>query len=59
MRKSIPKLNKKKTKEVIKYILSKCGEMTEKKLQLLLYFISFDFYEKHEEHLTGLTFIKK
>jgi hypothetical protein len=55
----MPKLNKEKTKEVIKYILKKCGKMSAKKLQGLLYFMDFDYYEKYEEHLTGLTYMKK
>ena len=59
MRISEPKLNKEKTKNVILYFLNECGAMSEKKLQMLLYFYSFDFFEKHEKHSTGLKFIKK
>ena len=59
IRNANPKLNKRKVKEVILYLLNKCGSMTKEKLYYLLYFISFDYYEKYEKHLTGLTFIKK
>ena len=52
------KLQKEKTKQVILYFLNKLGGMDEEKLMMLLYFYSFDFYEKYEEHSTGLTFIK-
>jgi len=59
MRKT-PKFNKKKAKEAILYILSKkLNNMDEKKLQLLLYFIDFDYYEKHEEGFLGFTYKKK
>ena len=58
-RNNIPKLNKKKAREVILYILSRCGSMTEKKLATMLYFIDFDYYERYEKHLTGFTYIKK
>lgn len=54
-----PKLNKEKSRQIILYLLNKYGEISEKKLITLLYFISFDYYEKYEEHLTGLKFIKK
>ena len=55
---SKPRLNKTKLEGAILYILNKCGPMSERKLQLLLYFIEFDYFEKYEEHLIGLTFIK-
>ena len=54
-----PKLNKEKAKQVILYLLNKCGAMDEEKLFILLYFIDFDYYEKYEESLTGMTYIKK
>ena len=47
-----------KTKAVIKYLLHKCGAMTHKKLTYLLYFIDFDFYEKHWKKFMGLTYIR-
>ena len=59
MRIDKPKLNKKKAKEAILHILNKLGSTDEKKLQLLLYFIDFDFYEKHEEQFLGFTYFKK
>lgn len=37
-----------KLKQTILYILNKCGAMTLDKLECMLYFIDFDFYEKHE-----------
>lgn len=52
------RLNKEKAKEAILYLLNKCGGMTKKKLQCLLYFIDFDFYEKYEEHFLGFTYLK-
>jgi len=55
---SEPKLNRKKAKEVILYILSKLGPTSEKKLISLLYFIDFDFFELKEEHLMGFKYIK-
>lgn len=59
IRKSEPKLNKEKAKQVILYLLNRCGAMTVEKLMLLLYFIDFDFYEKYERHFMGFTYIKK
>ncbi|MEA2089095.1 MAG: hypothetical protein U9O55_04660, partial [Patescibacteria group bacterium] len=55
---SEPKLNEEKTKNIILYFLNKLGGMSEKKLQMLLYFASYDYFEKEEEHLTGLVFYK-
>jgi hypothetical protein len=51
-------MNKKKTKEIIKYILQECGSMSKKKLCNLLYFIDFDFFEKYEKKLTGIIYKK-
>lgn len=53
-----PKLNKEKAIEAILYILNKCGEMDKKKLELLLYFLDFDYYEKYEEQFMGFKYIK-
>lgn len=53
------KLNEEKTKEVILYLLEKCGSMNRKKLECLLYFLDFDYYEKHEKFLMGFTYLKK
>lgn len=47
-----------KMKEVILYILQKCGATTKEKLSTLLYFIDFDYYEKHGTSITGSTYIK-
>lgn len=46
-------------REVILYILNKCGPMTKEKLCCLLYFTDYDFYEKHGRSLTGATYIKR
>ena len=53
-----PKFNSKKAKNTILYLLSHYEKMSKKKLINLLYFIEFDYYEKHEEALCGFTFIK-
>jgi hypothetical protein len=50
-------MNKKKTKAVIQYLL-KDKPMEKRKLEMLLYFVSFDYFEKYEKHLTNLTFVK-
>jgi hypothetical protein len=52
-------LNKKKAKNVILYLLNKCGAMDEEKLFCLLYFLDFDYFEKYGKSLTGFTYIKK
>jgi len=54
-----PKLNKEKAKQVILYLLNRCGKMTKEKLFCLLYFIDMDYYEKHEEQIMGFKYIKK
>ena len=51
-------MKKQKSKEIILYILKKCGPLDEKKLQYLLYFIDFDFYEKYEKKLMGFNYKK-
>ena len=53
------KKNKEKAKQVILYLLNKCGSMTKEKLYCLLYFIDFDYYEKYNEKLMGFTYLKK
>ena len=58
IRNNHPKLNKKKLKAVILYLAARVPDLTAKKLYCLLYFIDFDFYEKYERSLTGLTYIK-
>jgi len=58
---SIPQKNIKKFKEVLLYILSKIGNkpnIGQSVINKLLYFIDFDYYEKHEEQLIGATYIK-
>lgn len=50
-----------KFKQVLLYILNKVGakpNVGETVLHKLLYFIDFDYYERYEENLMGLTYIK-
>ena len=58
---NIPQKNIKKFKEVLLYILQKVGAKPNVGLTVLyklLYFIDFDYYEKYEKQLMGLTYIK-
>jgi transcriptional regulator with XRE-family HTH domain len=58
---NVPQKNIKKFKEVLLYILNKVGSKSnvgETVIYKLLYFIDFDYYEKHEEQLIGATYIK-
>jgi transcriptional regulator with XRE-family HTH domain len=53
---NMPKLNRDKFKQVLLYILEKCGakpNVGETVIYKLLYFADFDFYELYEEHMTG------
>ena len=59
MIRQIPKLNKKKAKQVILHLLNRLGPMDYEKLCYLLYFIDFDYFEKYGKSLTGMTYIKK
>ncbi len=57
----IPQKNLEKFKQVFLYILEKVGAKPNIGLTViykLLYFIDFDYYEKYEEQLMGLTYIK-
>ncbi len=61
MRINVPKENMEKFREVLLYILQKIGakpNVGETVLYKILYFIDFDFYEKFEEQLMGLRYIK-
>lgn len=61
MRISIPKRNVAKFKQVLLYLLEKVGAKPNVGMTVLyklLYFIDFDFYEKYEKQLMGLTYIK-
>ncbi len=58
---NIPQQHLDKFKQVLLYVLQKVGAKSnvgETVLYKLLYFIDFDFYEKYEEQLMGLTYIK-
>ena len=57
----IPKFNKDKFKQILLYILDRCGakaNVGETVLYKLLYFTDFDFYELYEEPLTGEAYKK-
>jgi transcriptional regulator with XRE-family HTH domain len=57
---SVPQKNVEKFKQVLLYILEKTGgkpNIGMTALYKLLYFIDFDYYEKYEEQLMGLTYI--
>ena len=61
IRVNIPEKNIKKFKQVLLYILEEVGAKPNVGMTVLyklLYFIDFDFYEKHEKQLMGLTYIK-
>ena len=58
---SIPAKNLEKFKQVFLYVLEKTAgrpNVGMTVLYKLLYFIDFDYYEKYEEQLMGLTYIK-
>jgi len=58
---SVPQKNLDKFKEVLLYVLSKVGSkpnVGESVIYKLLYFIDFNYYEKHEEQLIGATYIR-
>ena len=57
----IPKLNREKFKQVLLYILERCGakpNVGETVVYKLLYFMDFNFYELYEEYLTGEAYRK-
>lgn len=57
----IPRIQTNKLKNVLLYILEKCGgksNVGESNIHTLLYFIDFNFYEIFEEHLTGTRYKK-
>jgi len=61
MRISIPQENMEKFREILLYILQKIGakpNVGETVIYKILYFIDFDFYEKFEEQLMGLKYMK-
>jgi transcriptional regulator with XRE-family HTH domain len=61
IRVSIPKLQIVKFKNILLYILERCGgkpNVGETLLYKLLYFSDFNFYELYEEHLTGAQYRK-
>ncbi len=61
MRINVPQEKMDKFREVLLYILQKIGakpNVGETVIYKILYFIDFDFYEKFEEQLMGLKYIK-
>jgi len=61
MRINIPQKNIEKFKQVFLYLLEKVGarpNIGQTVLYKLLYFIDFDYYEKYETQLMGLTYFK-
>lgn len=61
MRINIPEKNREKFEQVLLYVLDKVGakpNVGKTVLYKLLYFIDFDYYEKYEKQLMGLTYIK-
>lgn len=60
-KRNMPKFNKEKFKQVLLYMLEKCGaraNVGETALYKLLYFADFNFYELYEEPLTGAMYRK-
>jgi len=58
---SVPQRHLKKFKQVLLYVLGKTAgkpNIGMTALYKLLYFIDFDYYEKYEEQLMGLTYMK-
>ncbi len=61
MRISVPQKNIEKFKQVLIYVLEKTAgkpNIGMTALYKLLYFIDFDYYEKYDEQMMGLTYIK-
>lgn len=61
MRINVPQQNLEKFKQVLLYVLQEVGAKPNVGMTVLyklLYFIDFDFYEKYEKQLMGLTYIK-
>ncbi len=61
MRIRVPQNNKGKFRQVLLYILKVVGSkpnIGQTALYKLLYFIDFDYYEKYEEQLMGLEYLK-
>jgi transcriptional regulator with XRE-family HTH domain len=58
---NVPEKNLKKFEQVLLYVLQEVGARPNVGMTVLyklLYFIDFDFYEKYEKQLMGLTYIK-
>lgn len=58
---SIPQKNIEKFRQILMHILRKCGGKPNVGMTVIykiLYFIDFDYYEKHEEQIMGLVYLK-
>ena len=58
---NIPQKNIEKFKQVMLYVLEKVGAKPNVGMTVLyklFYFIDFDYYEKYEQQLMGLTYVK-
>lgn len=58
---SIPQKNIEKFRQILIHILRKCGGKPNVGMTVIykiLYFIDFDYYEKHEEQIMGLVYLK-
>jgi transcriptional regulator with XRE-family HTH domain len=58
---SIPQKNIQKFREVLLYVLAKVGakpNVGQTVLYKIVYFIDFDYYEKYEEQLMGISYLK-
>lgn len=56
-----PEMKPEKLRQVLLYVLDKVGakpNVGETVLYKLLYFIDFDYYEKHGKSITGLTYVR-
>ena len=59
MRISKPTFHPEKFREAILFVLDKTGGLEAGRLERILYFIDFDYYEVVEEHLMGATYRKE
>ncbi|MEZ5070087.1 MAG: DUF4065 domain-containing protein [Bacteroidales bacterium] len=61
IRNSHPDLRLGKTRNILLYVMERCGgkpNVGETVLYKLLYFADFNYYERYEDHLTGATYRK-
>ena len=58
MKRKNPRFKKEKAKNVIRFLLSRCGKMSKTKLTYLLFRMDFDYFEKFEETFMGFSYKK-